>query len=117
MKAIQTKYIPATETKPSRIKATAEGGNSLTITYDHSGNEHETAALALVAKMGWGKGCRLVGGGLPDGSMAWVFVETHPALVELAKVRERFQAGERGGEVMGVISKAMDLGASHDNGL
>ena len=71
MKAIQTKYIPATDTKPSRIKATAEGGHSLTIT----GNEHERAAKALVEKMHWGQGCRLVGGSLPDGSMAWVFVE------------------------------------------
>lgn len=86
MKAIQTKYIPATDTKPSRIKATAEGGHSLTITYNHEGNEHEQAAKALVAKMNWGQGCRLVGGGLPDGSMAWVFVADQPEPLSRTKV-------------------------------
>lgn len=75
MKAIVTKYLPCTNTKPSRIKATAEGGNSITISFPHEDvDPHETAANALVAKMDWGRGYRLVGGGLPNGDKCWVFV-------------------------------------------
>lgn len=34
MQAIKTKYLPATNTKPSRIKAECEAG-SITISYDY----------------------------------------------------------------------------------
>ena len=74
MKAIVTHYLPATDTRGSRIKATAEGGNSVTIGYDHaSDNTHRKAAEALCAKMGWpGK---LIEGGLPNGDSVFVFAE------------------------------------------
>lgn len=50
MQAIQTKYLPATNFKGSRIKAWCERG-SITIDYPHDSNlEHRTAADALVAK-------------------------------------------------------------------
>lgn len=52
MQAIKTKYLPATNTKPSRIKATCERG-SIIISYPHelSGDEvHIAAKDALVAK-------------------------------------------------------------------
>jgi len=66
MKAIETKYLPCTNTKGSRIKAYAEGGNSITIGYPHeSSHAHADAALALARKMGW-KGT-LVSGGKADG--------------------------------------------------
>ena len=56
MKAIETKYLPATNFKGSRIKAFTEGGNSLTIGYPHelSGHHcHALAAFKLCDKMGW----------------------------------------------------------------
>lgn len=74
MKAIVTKYYGATNTRGSRIVATAEGGKRpwrISIPYDHSGNEHAKAALALAKKMGW-KG-ELIEGGLPNGDHVFVF--------------------------------------------
>lgn len=72
MKAIQTKYLPCTDYKGSRIKAYDGDGNSITISYPHelSGMDaHEKAAKALCTKMNWtGK---LIGGGLNKG---YVFV-------------------------------------------
>jgi hypothetical protein len=53
--AIETKYIKATNTRGSRIKATAWGG-SITIGYDYAldtDGAHKAAADALIAKMGW----------------------------------------------------------------
>ena len=52
MQAIQTNYIPATNSRGSRIKATCDRG-SLTIPYPHdlSGEEvHREAVRQLVAK-------------------------------------------------------------------
>ena len=53
--AIETKYVQATNTRGSRIKATAWGG-SITIGYDYAldtDGAHKAAADALIAKMGW----------------------------------------------------------------
>lgn len=55
MQAIKTKYLPATNTKPSRIKAECEAG-SITISYDHSLNIdelHQKAAKELLNKLSW----------------------------------------------------------------
>ena len=78
MQAIQTKYLPATNTRGSRIKATCAAG-SVTIGYPHelSGQAvHRAAAEALAAKLDWtianGYG-QLLGGCLPDGSYCFVF--------------------------------------------
>ena len=78
MQAIQTKFLPATNTRGSRIKATCAAG-SITIGYPHelSGQAvHRAAAEALAAKLGWtianGYG-QLLGGCLPDGSYCFVF--------------------------------------------
>jgi len=71
-KAIVTKYIAATNTRPSRIKASDEDGNTITIPYDHSlshGQRYAKAAVALCEKMGWST--NLVGGHVKDG---YVFV-------------------------------------------
>lgn len=55
MQAIQTKFFGPTNTKGSRVKATAPQG-SVTVGYDHAldgeGN-HVAAAHALKAKLGW----------------------------------------------------------------
>lgn len=77
MQAIQTKYLGATNTRGSRIKATAAAG-SVTINYPHelSGQAcHRKAAEALVKKMGWDDPYYggLLGGQLPNGDYAFVF--------------------------------------------
>ncbi len=75
MKAIQTKYLSATNSRGSRIKAWAEGGNSITIGYPHelSGEAvHKKAALALQEKLNWPG--QLVGGGLPNGDYCFVML-------------------------------------------
>jgi len=72
MKAIFTKYIPATNTKGSRIKAYDGGKNQKTISYDNALNSeelHAKAAIELCKKMNW-KG-ELISGGFNNG---YVFV-------------------------------------------
>ncbi len=67
MKAIQTKYLPATNTKPSRVKAyTAD--QSITISYDDEYSQeeaHKKAAVALCNKMGWSTA--LIAGSIDNG--------------------------------------------------
>jgi hypothetical protein len=78
MKAIVTKYISATNTRGSRIAASDEDGNKVTIPYPHelSGEAvHRRAAEALCAKMGWHG--RLASGSLKHG---YVFVFTRDAV-------------------------------------
>lgn len=66
--AIVTKYFGPTNTRGSRIKASASAG-SKTVSYDHALNiadNHAAAAKAFAEKMEWeGK---WFGGGMPDGS-------------------------------------------------
>jgi hypothetical protein len=74
MKAIRTKYHGATDTRGSRISASDEDGNRVSIPYPHElGGEncHRKAADALCAKMGWTG--ELIGGALKDGyAFVWV---------------------------------------------
>ena len=88
MQAIQTKYLPATNLKGSRIKAWCERG-SITIDYPHelSGAEvHRAAVHALIARFVKEDAIRygtqrnpwdtpFVTGGLPGGDYCHVFVE------------------------------------------
>lgn len=88
MQAIQSKYIPASNVRGSRIKATCERG-SITISYpdELSGDAcHIKAVDALIAKFvkedekryGTNKNpwsAPRVCGGLPDGTYAHVFVK------------------------------------------
>ena len=72
MKAIKTKYKGPTDTRGSRIIASDEDGNKVTISYPYelSGEDvHRKAAEALCTKMGWHG--QLVGGSLKNG---YVFV-------------------------------------------
>ena len=72
--AIETKYLPATNTKGARIKATSWAG-SITLPYDYSLNNdqmHAKAAMALVKKLEWG-GTWLQGGNAS--ATGYVFVE------------------------------------------
>ena len=105
MQAIQTKYLPATNTRGYRTKAICAAGSVTVENWSDSGIDanHKRAALKLCGKLGW-EGY-LEGGTLPDGSMAWVFV---PAVDALLMVKDDFQAGKRDGATMGRISAAMD---------
>jgi len=67
MKAIQTRFIGPTNTKPARHKAFAEGVGSLIL----SDSSHEGVARRFRDALGW-KGT-LTGGWLPNGDMAWTF--------------------------------------------
>ena len=75
MKAIKTRYIGPTNTRGSRIKATDEDGNNVTMSYNdalNSDDMHRCAAETLCKKINW-KG-DIIGGRLKD-CMVWVFVE------------------------------------------
>ncbi len=64
MKAITTKYFGATNFRGARIKAVAEDGNMVIISYPHEldgQDAHQKAAVALCEKMGWPT--ELLGGG------------------------------------------------------
>lgn len=75
--AIHTRYIPATDTRGSRIKAMTHRGFSegraviwsVTVPYDHSGREHEQAAEALRDKHWPGKPLLYVGSSMDGGSV------------------------------------------------
>ena len=56
MKSITTKYMGPTNFRGSRIKASDEDGNQVTIGYESdlsSDAAHDKAAIALCRKMGW----------------------------------------------------------------
>ena len=84
MKAITTKYHGPTNSRGSRIIATDEDGNRISIGYPHglTGIDcHAKAAVALCRKMNWGG--KLLGAGIKGG---YVFVFTDSSEVyEVAK--------------------------------
>ena len=74
--AIATKYLPATNNRGARIKATAWGG-SATVPYDYElevPDAHRVAADALIAKLGW-KGTYAQGGNVEGTGYYFVNVE------------------------------------------
>lgn len=77
MRAIRVHYLPPTNTRGSRLKATA-GRCSVTVQYPDEASDEAAfaqAALALCAKFGW-RG-DLIGGGLETAGgigEGWVFV-------------------------------------------
>jgi hypothetical protein len=75
VQAILTKWLPATNTKPSRIKAMCA---TATITMSADGGyqkDHREVAEALCNQLGWNDKYygKLMGGELPDGTFAFVF--------------------------------------------
>ena len=74
MKAITTRFLGPTAMKGSRITASDQDGNRVTITYEsHSDTEdaHRKAAITLCHKMGWS--ANLAQGSIKNG---YVFVFT-----------------------------------------
>lgn len=66
--SIQTRFLPATNHRPARIKATAYAG-SVIVSYDHAhdtAENHARAARALAEKFNW-TGGEWIGGDTPDG--------------------------------------------------
>jgi len=55
MKAIQVRYMSATNTKPSRVKAMAEGVPSITLPFSYDESPYALAAQTLADKYNWGK--------------------------------------------------------------
>lgn len=76
MQAITTKYLPPTQTKPGRVKATAEAGSVIVSWQDEIdiAPNHMLAALALSEKFGWigPQYGRLIQGELPGGGFVHV---------------------------------------------
>ncbi len=81
MQAIVTKYLPPTNTRGARIKATAEAGSvTIPFPYDINGQAaHQVAAQALADRFDWGR--KYLGGSLPGGA-GYVFVAVHPGSEE-----------------------------------
>lgn len=97
MQAITTKYFGPTNTRGSKIKATAAAG-SVTISYNCALSQdanHKAAALALCAKMEW-EG-NLISGDLPGGQSVFVFEPKTVTLMRDALGNLcQFVAGNRG---------------------
>lgn len=73
MIAITTKYLGPTDTKGSRIVASANG-HRLVVGFNHaSSNAHAEAAVALVRKMGWEWGATALIEGYTDTGRVYVF--------------------------------------------
>lgn len=80
MQAIETKYLSATNSRGSRIKASCAAG-SVTIPYPHelSGQAvYRLAAETLVKKLGWNHPNygKLIGGCLQNNNYVFVFDNT-----------------------------------------
>jgi hypothetical protein len=73
MKTIKTTHLGPTNTRGSRIKASDEDGNSITLPYKSELNSnqcHMEAAVALCEKMDW---IGMLHGGHTKNGMTWVF--------------------------------------------
>ena len=72
--AIETKFIPCTNYRPSRVKATCQAG-SLTLSWNDAldvARNHRAVAEALARKLNWAG--KWVGGHLPKLKRGYVFV-------------------------------------------
>ena len=97
MKAISAKYLPATNTKPARIKVQAEGVPHL-IFDDYSTTRRE-AAERLCVKFGWSTD--LIEGTLPNGDTVFVF-NPHGALIRIGDglANTAYNLSQHGGRVL-----------------
>lgn len=75
MQAIQTSFIPCTNTKPNRIKAECQAGKII-ISWDYGLNQEDNHSLVcelLIDKFKWN--CKFVSGQLKDGSYVHVLYD------------------------------------------
>ena len=79
--SIMTKYLGPTDYKGGRVKATATGGRTVTLSWDYGlgieGN-HVAAAKALATKLDWTER-GWIGGGLNEGGFVFVSVPSDNA--------------------------------------
>lgn len=105
MKAIEVKYLPATNTRGSRLKAsTLTQGQSMTESIDSSINSDKQAlqlAYKLCNRMEWN--VLLNGGQFPDGTYVFTILPR-----ELKQGLEGIKSGLRGGATMGSLSLGYD---------
>lgn len=105
MKAIQVKYLSATNNRGARFKAsTGEKGQTIIESYDHSlGHDKHALKLAykLCERMGWN--VLLNGGQFPDGTYVFTMIPR-----ELKQGLEDIKSGLRGGATMGALSLGLD---------
>lgn len=75
MQAITVKFLPATNNRPARLKATANAG-SVTLSYHNidADDKYLAAATALCEQYGWDRRYDLINGTLTDGSEVYVLV-------------------------------------------
>ena len=77
LQAIQTKFLPATNSRGERIKATCKAA-SITINWPYGLDNDEcfeAAAKSLMNKLGWSEFFRIAAGGvLPNGDYAFTLV-------------------------------------------
>ena len=80
MKAVTVKYYSLTNTKPSRLKVSAEGCPSCFYSYNHAYNDggRKQAVIQYIKERGWPIGSGLIYAGLPDGKTdVYVFIDSH----------------------------------------
>lgn len=70
---IHTKVLPTTNTKGTRVKATATSGLSVTVQYGYEGleEEHSYAMRVLCERRGWDY-TKFIGGKVNEG-VVWVY--------------------------------------------
>ena len=81
MQAIQVKYLPATNFKPTRLKAWVQGNNSVTQSKSYELSDYDNAcevAYSLALKLNWN--CKFRGGSIPNGDYVFVIVESNCTL-------------------------------------
>jgi len=81
MQAIHTKYIPASNVKGSRIKATSDSGLTVTISYPHEFSGHlvhfeAVKALAAKHKLTWSIDNMCHGGSSDGRGYTFVFADS-----------------------------------------
>jgi len=73
MQAILVRYMPATNHRPSRFKASC-AAKSVTVSMSYEGKDEDRAAKALLEAMSWtGERYDLVKGQLPNGDYVYTF--------------------------------------------
>lgn len=85
-KAITVKYLPCTNNRSSRVKATADGGHSVTLSWDNSvvnGTvaNYDAACRALCKKLGWTG--TYVRGYQTNGQWVYVEVDQHSEKISI----------------------------------
>lgn len=86
MQTIQTKFVGPTNSRGSRVIATAANGTRVSISasmFTSDEEAHQAAVRALCERMRWHG--ELIGGHLAKGGLVWVFVDGISPRVAIAR--------------------------------